>query len=462
MDYKLIVIGSGPGGYVAAIRAAQLGIKTAIVERAEIGGICLNWGCIPTKALMKSLEVYETAKSAAKFGVRVENVTPDFEKIIQRSRNVAKQVSKGVEFLLKKNGIDVIAGHGRILDPNTVEVNLNSGETKQFSAQYIILATGAKSRQLPGLTIDGQKIWGYRHMLTPAFLPENLMIVGSGATGVELGMFYAAMGSKVTIVEMLPRVVPQEDEEISAEVEKILKRKRIKILTNTTVTRTDSSGEKLYVTLRTGDTEQTVETDVMFLAIGISPNIENIGLNKVGIKTERNRIVVDEFYRTNVPNIYAIGDIINTPALAHVASAEGITAVEHIAGLNPKPIDYNIIPAGIFIHPQVAHVGITEQQAKEKGIKYRIGKFPYSALGKATATGSRDGFVKLIFNADDDRLIGAHIIGENATDMIGELVVAMNTNATAKQIIKSIHPHPTLSEAIMEAAAGSHNEAIHI
>ncbi len=463
MDYKLIVIGSGPGGYVAAIRASQLGMKTAIVERAEIGGICLNWGCIPTKALMKSLEVLETAKAAAKFGIKVENVQPDFMKIIQRSRTVAKQVSKGVEFLLKKNNIDIIQGHGKLLDKNTVEVSAG-GNTQKITADYIILATGAKSRQLPGLTIDGEKILGYRHMLNPQRLPERLVIVGSGATGVELGSFYAAMGSQVTIIEILPRIVPLEDPEVSAEVEKILKRKKIKILTNTTVKKIDNTGSGLLITLSNtaAENEQTIEADALFLAVGISPNIENLGLNNLGIKTEKNRIVVDEFYRTNVPNIYAIGDIIPTPALAHVASAEGITAVEHIAGLNPKPINYDLIPAGIFIEPQVAHVGLTEEQARERGIEYKVGKFPYSALGKATAIGSRDGFVKLIFDAKTDKLIGAHIVGHNATDMIAELVVAMNADATSHQIIKSIHPHPTLSEAIMEAAAAANGEAIHI
>ncbi len=461
MDYKIAIIGSGPGGYVAAIRAAQLGLKTAVIERAEVGGICLNWGCIPTKALMKSLDVLETIKSAAKFGIKVDNVEPNFQKIIQRSRTVAKQVSKGVEFLFRKNNIDLIQGSGKLLDANTIEVT-NDSETKTITAEYIILATGAKSRQLPHITIDGQKIWGYRHMLNPSKLPEELVIVGSGATGVELGTFYAAMGSKVTIIELLPRVIPLLDAEVSAEVEKILKRKKIKVLTNTTVTKVDNSGQKLVLTLESQGQKQTMTADVLFLAIGIDPNTENLGLEKVGIQTEKKRVIVDQFCRTNIPNIYAVGDIINTPAMAHVASAEGILAVEHIAGLNPKPIDYNKIPSGIFIEPQVASVGLTELQAYEKGIKYKIGKFPFSALGKATAIGSRDGFVKLIFEEETNKLIGAHIIGHNATDMISELVVAMNLDSGAHQIIKSVHPHPTMSEAIMEAAAQALGEAIHI
>lgn len=461
MDYNLIVIGSGPGGYVAAIRASQLGLKTAVVERSEVGGICLNWGCIPTKALMKSLEVLETAKTAAKFGISAQDVKPDFQRIIQRSRQVARQVSKGVEYLFKKNNIQLIHGHGKLIDNHTVEVQ-NQDETKKITADYILLATGAKSRQLPNITIDGQKIWGYRHMLNPSFLPQRLIVIGSGATGVELGSFYAAMGSQVTIVEILPRVVPLMDPEISAEVEKILKRKRIKVLTNTQITKIDTAADQLVINYDQQGTKGQLQADVAFLAVGIDPNTENLGLNNLGIKTEKKRIVVNEFYQTNVPNIYAVGDIIPTPALAHVASAEGITAVEHMAGQNPKPIDYNTIPSGIFIEPQIASVGLTEEQAKKQGINYKIGKFPYSALGKATAYGSRDGFVKLIFNADNDQLIGAHIIGHNATDMISELVVAMRADVTDHFIAKSVHPHPTFSEAIMEAAEAALGKAIHI
>ena len=461
MDYNLVVIGSGPGGYVAAIRASQLGMKTAVVERAEVGGICLNWGCIPTKALMKSLEVLETARSAAKFGVSVQDVKPDFQKIIQRSRQVARQVSKGVEYLFKKNNIELIQGHGKLLDQHTVQVQ-NGDQTTQITADYILLATGAKSRQLPNISIDGQKIWGYRHMLNPAFLPQRLVVIGSGATGVELGSFYAAMGSQVTIVEILPRVVPLMDAEISTEVEKILKRKKIKVLTNTKITKIDTSTDELVISYEQNGQLGQITADVAFLAVGIDPNTENLGLNNLGIKTDKKRILVNQFYQTNIQNIYAVGDIIPTPALAHVASAEGITAVEHMAGLNPKPIDYNKIPSGIFIEPQIANVGLTEEQAKNQGINYKTGKFPYSALGKATAYGSRDGFVKLIFDADNQQLIGAHIIGHNATDMISELVVAMQTNATAHQIAKSVHPHPTFSEAIMEAAEAALGKAIHI
>ena len=461
MDYNLVVIGSGPGGYVAAIRASQLGMKTAVVERAEVGGICLNWGCIPTKALMKSLEVLETARSAAKFGVSLQDVKPDFQKIIQRSRQVARQVSKGVEYLFKKNNIELIQGHGKLLDQHTVQVQ-NGDQTTQITADYILLATGAKSRQLPNISIDGQKIWGYRHMLNPAFLPQRLVVIGSGATGVDLGSFYAAMGSQVTIVEILPRVVPLMDAEISTEVEKILKRKKIKVLTNTKITKIDTSTDELVISYEQNGQLGQITADVAFLAVGIDPNTENLGLNNLGIKTDKKRILVNQFYQTNIQNIYAVGDIIPTPALAHVASAEGITAVEHMAGLNPKHIDYNKIPSGIFIEPQIANVGLTEEQAKNQGINYKTGKFPYSALGKATAYGSRDGFVKLIFDADNQQLIGAHIIGHNATDMISELVVAMQTNATAHQIAKSVHPHPTFSEAIMEAAEAALGKAIHI
>ena len=459
--FNVVIIGSGPGGYVAAIRASQLGMKTAIVERAEIGGVCLNWGCIPTKALLKSAHLLTEIKSAAKFGIKVSDVQPDFKKIIQRSRTVANQVSKGIEFLLKKNNITVLQGYGRIYSKNTVEITPNDSEKYFVETDYIIIATGARARQLPGLEIDGQRVIGYRQAMTLEEQPESMLVIGSGAIGVELASFYAALGTKITIVEILPRVVPTEDEEVSAELEKHLKRQRMKIYTSSTVKAITPDGDKTKVLLETPEGSKEITVDKVFSAIGITPNTEDIGLEKLNIKTEKGRIIVDEYYRTCIDNIFAIGDVIATPALAHVASAEGITAVEYIAGLNPQPINYSTIPAGIFTHPEIASVGMREHQAKEKGINYRTGKFPYSALGKSTAIGSRDGFVKLIFD-EKDQLIGAHIIGENATDMIAELVVSMNGQVSGKHIIKSVHPHPTLSEAIMEAAAAAHGEAIHI
>ncbi len=459
--FDITIIGSGPGGYVAAIRASQLGLKTAVVERAEVGGVCLNWGCIPTKALLKSSHVLSEIKSAAKFGVKIGQVEPDFKKIIQRSRTVASQVSKGVEFLFKKNNITLLQGQGIIKDKNIVQITPDNGQIYTVQTNYIIIATGARARQLPGLEIDGKRIIGYRQAMTLETLPEQMLVVGSGAIGVELASFYALLGTKITIVELLPRVVPTEDEEVSAELAKHLKRQKIKIYTSSTLKSTAPEGDKINVIIDTPDGEKQLTVDKIFSAVGITPNTENIGLETIGIKTEKGRIIVDQYYKTNVGNIFAIGDVINTPALAHVASAEGITAIEYIAGLNPQPINYNAIPAGIFTQPEIASVGLREYQVKEKGINYHIGKFPYSALGKSTAIGNRDGFVKLIFD-EKDQLIGAHIIGENATDMIAELVVSMNAGVTGKQILKSVHPHPTLSEAIMEAAAAAHNEAIHL
>ncbi len=461
MDFDLIVIGSGPGGYVAAIRASQLGLNTAVVEREQVGGICLNWGCIPTKALLESAFTLQTIQNAKKFGIAVQNYEIDFPAIIKRSRTVASQVSKGVEYLFKKNHITLIKGHGKIIDKHTVEVQQDSSSSK-ITAKFILIATGARSKQLPSLLINGNQILGYRQMLSLDKPPESLAIIGSGATGVELGVFYSLMGSKVHIIEMLPRILPNSDFEISAELEKILKRYKIKTYTSTMVTQAILNPSSVTLIMESEQTKTTLEVEKAFLAIGISPNIENIGLNEVGIETEKQRIKVDKFYRTNISNIYAVGDVINTPAMAHVASAEGITAVEHMAGLNPKPIDYNSIPSAIFIEPQIASVGLTEQKAKELGLNYRIGKFPYSALGKATATAKRDGFVKLIVDNKSNKLLGAHIIGKNATDLISELILAKRTNITNEQIIKTIHPHPTYSEAVMEAAAAANNEAIHI
>ncbi len=460
MQYDLLILGSGPGGYVAAIRAAQLGMKVGVIEKDEVGGVCLNYGCIPTKALLKSVHVYETIKQANKFGIKVENTSFDFSKIIARSRSVAKQMSKGVEFLFKKNGIELLKGKGKLVNNHKIEID---GENKQtVEAKNIIIATGARARQLPNLPIDGKKIIGYKQAMTLPYKPENMVIVGAGAIGIEFGMFYASLGTKVTIVEFMPRVAPIEDEDISAEILKILKRNRIKVFVSSVVENVEGDQGDLKVKIKTPDGEILINTQIVLSAVGITPNTENIGLEDIGIETQKGKIPVDSYYRTKIENIYAIGDVINTPALAHVASAEGITAVEFIAGLNPKPINYNHIPAGIFIHPEVASVGIREYQAKEKGIDYKIGKFPVSALGKATAIGSRDGFFKFIFEKNSDKLIGAHIIAPNATDMISELTLAMNLDASSHNIIKSVHPHPTISEGIMEAAANANNEAIHI
>jgi dihydrolipoamide dehydrogenase len=462
MNYDIIIIGSGPGGYVAAIRASQLGMKVAVVEKTEIGGVCLNWGCIPTKALLKSTEVLKNAKEAKKFGINIADIKPDFQQIIKRSRTVASQVSKGVEYLFKKNNITVLNGYGKLIDKNTVEVS-SENTTNQYSAQHIILATGARSRQLPNLKIDGKKIIGYRQALSLEKLPESMLVVGSGAIGTELAFFYASMGTKVTIVELLPNVVPLADQDVSAEIEKSLKRSKIKIYTSAMLQKVEINAEKCISHIKINDKIEQIESELVFSAVGISPNTENLGLENLNIKqNKQGYIEVNEFYQTNIEGIYAIGDIIPTPALAHLASAEAITCIENIAGLNPKTINYNQIPSAIFTNPEVGMLGLTQKQAEDAGYELKIGKFPFSGLGKSTAIGDRNGFAKLIFDKKTDKLLGAHIIGHNATDMIAELVVAMTTNANSHQIIKSVHPHPTMSEAIMEAAANANNEAIHI
>jgi len=462
MNYDLIIIGSGPGGYVAAIRASQLGLKTAIVERSELGGICLNWGCIPTKSLLKSAQVLEYAKHASDYGINVNETSPDFAKVVARSRAVAEGMSKGVQFLLKKNKVEIINGTAKLLGNNQVQVVISDGNIQTYSATNIILATGARSRELPNLKQDGKKIIGYREALTLSNLPKSMVVVGSGAIGSELAYFYNAMGIKVTIVEFLPNIVPLEDEEVSKQLLRSFKKAGIEILLESNVTGVDFENEMCKVNIETKKGNQTIEAEIVLSSVGITPNIENIGIEELGIELENGKIKVDDYYRTNVDGVYAIGDIVHGQALAHVASAEGIICVEKIAGKNPLPLNYNNVPSCVYATPEVASVGITEKQAIEKGYEIKVGKFPYSASGKASAAGNKDGFVKLIFDAKYGELLGAHLIGLNVTEMIAELVVAKNLETTGHELIKSIHPHPTMSEAIMEAAAAAYGEVIHL
>lgn len=464
MKYDVLVIGSGPGGYVAAIRASQLGFKTGVVERSELGGICLNWGCIPTKSLLKSAQVYEYFKHADSYGFNIEgSVTPNFKKVVERSREIANGMSKGIQFLFKKNKVDHIAGAGKLIDNKTVEVTGEDGKKEKVNADHIILATGARSRELPNLKQDGEKIIGYRKAMVLEKIPESMIVVGSGAIGSEFANFYNTMGTKVTLVEFMPHVVPLEDEEVSKQLERSFKKAGMKILTSSTVEKVDTGGDKCKVTIKTKKGEESHEADIVLSAVGITPNIENIGLEELGIeKTENGRVKVDDFYRTNVEGIYAIGDIIPGPALAHLASAEGIACVEKIAGLNPHPVRYDNIPACTYTNPEVASVGMTEKKAKEAGYDIKVGKFPFTASGKASAAGAKEGFVKLIFESKYGELIGAHMIGANVTEMIAEVVSARNLETTGHEIIKSVHPHPTMSEAVMEAAAAAYDEVIHI
>ncbi len=462
MDYDLIIIGSGPGGYVAAIRASQLGMKTAVVERAELGGICLNWGCIPTKSLLKSAQVLDYINHAQEYGIEVASVKPDFKKVIARSREVAAGMSKGIQFLFKKNKVEHIQGFGKLTDNKTVEVTDNEGNKKSYSAKNIILATGARSKQLPNLQQDGKKIIGYREALTLPELPKSMIVVGSGAIGTELAYFYKSMGTDVTIVEFLPNMVPNEDEEVSKTLARNFKKKKIKVMLNSSVESVDTSGDLCKVTIKTKKGEEVHEAEIVLSAVGVTPNLEGIGIEELGIEKDKDKIKVDEFYRTNVEGIYAIGDIVHGPALAHVASAEGITCVEKMAGLTPETVDYNNIPGCTYTTPEVASVGMTEKQALEAGYEVKVGKFPYTASGKASSAGARDGFVKLIFDAKYGELLGGHLIGANVTEMIGELVVARKLEVTGHALIKAVHPHPTMSEAIMEAAAAAYDEVIHI
>lgn len=463
MSYDVLIIGGGPGGYVAAIRAAQLGLNVGVVEREKLGGICLNWGCIPTKSLLKSAQAFEYALHAAEYGVSISGeVKPDFDAMVKRSRGVAEGMSKGVQFLFSKNKIEVLNGNGRLIDKNTVEVTDLTGNRSLHTAKNIILATGARSRELPNLEQDGEKIIGYREAMTLQKQPKSMVVVGSGAIGSEFAYFYQSIGTEVTLVEFMPNIVPNEDEEVSKTLERSFKKLKMKVLTNASVESVDTSGKVCKVNIKTKKGEETVEAEIVLSAVGITPNIENIGLEEVGIELERGKIKVNNFCQTNVESVWAIGDIIPGPALAHVASAEGILCVEKIAGLNPHPIDYSNIPGCTYTNPEISSVGLTEQKAKEAGHEIKVGKFPYSASGKASAAGQKDGFVKLIFDAKYGELLGAHMIGGNVTEMIAELVVAKKLEITGHELIKSIHPHPTMSEAIMEAAAAAYDEVIHL
>ncbi|MCD4788543.1 MAG: dihydrolipoyl dehydrogenase [Bacteroidales bacterium] len=463
MDYDIIIIGSGPGGYVAAIRASQLGFKTAVVEKAELGGICLNWGCIPTKALLKSAQVFNYIKHAENYGIKINGeVRPDFEAIIKRSREVAANMSKGIEFLFKKNKIEYIKGTGKIKPGKKVEVTDDKGETIEYSANHIIIATGARSKELPNLKQDGKKIIGYREALTLPEQPKSMVVVGSGAIGSEFAYLYNSLGTEVTLVEFLPNVVPLEDEEVSKQLARCFKKAKMKVMIGSSVESVDTGGELCKVKIKTKKGEETVEAEVVLSAVGITTNIKGIGLEDVGIKTEKDKIEVDEFYRTNVEGYYAIGDIVHGHALAHVASAEGICCVEKIAGLDAEPIDYGNVPCCTYTVPEVASVGMTEKQATEAGYEIKVGKFPYTASGKASAAGNRDGFAKVIFDAKNGKWLGAHFIGENVTEMIAEAVVARKLGTTGHEILKSIHPHPTMSEAVMEAVAAAYGEVIHL
>ncbi|PKP27802.1 MAG: dihydrolipoyl dehydrogenase [Bacteroidetes bacterium HGW-Bacteroidetes-22] len=463
MNYDLIVIGSGPGGYVAAIRASQLGLKTAVVERAELGGICLNWGCIPTKALLKSAQVFQYASHAANYGINIEGtISADFDGIVKRSRDVAAGMSNGIQYLFKKNKIDHIKGFGKIKPGKVVEVTDENGQATEFQASNIIIATGARSRELPNLKQDGEKIIGYRQAMTLPHQPKSMVVVGSGAIGSEFAHFYNAIGTEVTLVEFLPNVVPVEDEEVSKQLERSFKKAGIRVMTNASVEHVDTTGDLCKVTIKTKKGEEVVEAEVVLSAVGVSTNLEGIGLEDVGITHEKGKITVDDYYNTNVQGYYAIGDIVHGPALAHVASHEGIICVEKIAGHHPEPLNYGNIPGCTYTSPEIASVGMTEKAAREAGRDIKVGKFPFTASGKASAAGAKDGFVKVIVDAQYGEILGAHMIGENVTEMIAEIVAARKLESTGREIIDTVHPHPTLSEAVMEAMAAAYGEVIHI
>tara|TARA_R110001583_G_scaffold412_2_gene3828 strand:+ start:71709 stop:73097 length:1389 start_codon:yes stop_codon:yes gene_type:complete len=462
MKYDVLIIGSGPGGYVTAIRASQLGFKVAVVEKENLGGICLNWGCIPTKALLKSAQVYDYLKHVDEYGLKAEAIDKDFNAVIKRSRNVAEGMSKGVQFLMKKNKIDVIDGFGKIKTGKKVDVTDNAGNVTEYSADNIIIATGARSRELPNLPMDGKKVIGYRQAMTLPKQPKKMIVVGSGAIGVEFAHFYNAMGTEVTVVEFLPNLVPVEDIDVSKQFERSFKKAGIKVMTNSSVESIDTSGKGVKAVVKTKKGEEILEADIVLSAVGIKSNIENIGLEDVGIIVDRDKILVNDFYQTNIPGYYAIGDVVPGQALAHVASAEGITCVEKLAGLHTEKIDYGNVPGCTYATPEIASVGLTEAQAKEQGYDLKVGKFPFSASGKAKAAGTPDGFVKVIFDAKYGEWLGCHMIGAGVTDMIAEAVLGRKLETTGHDVLKTIHPHPTMSEAVMEAVAAAYDEVIHL
>ena len=462
MNFDLIVVGSGPGGYVTAIRASQLGLKTAIVEKESLGGVCLNWGCIPTKALLKSAQVFEYINHADEYGINVPDAKVDFAAVVKRSRNVAGGMSKGIEFLMKKNKIEVLSGMGKIKTGKKVVVTDEKGNAIEHSAKNIIIATGARSRQLPNLPQDGKKIIGYREAMTLSKTPKKMIIVGSGAIGVEFAYFYNAMGTDVTVVEFMPNIVPIEDVDISKQLERSFKKSGIKVMTNASVEKVDTTGALCKATVKTKKGEEILEADIVLSAVGITANIENLGLEDVGIATDKGKVLVNDFYQTNIPGYYAIGDVIPGPALAHVASAEGINCVEKIAGMDVQPMNMNNIPGCTYASPEISSVGYTEQAAKDAGYAIKVGKFPFSASGKASAAGHKDGFVKVIFDAKYGEWLGCHMIGANVTELIAEAVVARKLETTGHEILKSVHPHPTMSEAVMEAVADAYDEVIHM
>ncbi|WP_304236353.1 dihydrolipoyl dehydrogenase [Jiulongibacter sediminis] len=463
-QYDVVVLGSGPGGYPAAIRASQLGMKVAIIEKENLGGICLNWGCIPTKALLKSAQVFQYIQHAADYGITVGKSSADFDAIIKRSRGVANGMSKGIEFLMKKNKIDVIKGYGKVKPGKKVEVTGDDGKVTMVEGKHIIIATGARARELPNVPIDGEKVIEYRKAMSLEKQPESMLVIGSGAIGVEFAYVYASMGTKVTIVEYMPRIVPVEDADVSKELEKQYKKMGIEVITNAAVQSVDTKGKTCKSTIKGNKDgkEQVIETDVVLSAAGIASNIENIGLEDVGIATDKGKILVNDFYETNMPGYYAIGDVVPGQALAHVATAEAIICTEKIGGHHPQPLNYGNIPGCTYCTPEIASVGLTEEQAKEKGYEIKVGKFPFSASGKASAAGAKEGFVKVIFDAKYGEWLGCHMIGTNVTEMIAEAVVARKLETTGMEIVKSVHPHPTMSEAIMEAAAAAYDEVIHL
>ncbi|MBC8754773.1 dihydrolipoyl dehydrogenase [Kordia sp. YSTF-M3] len=460
--YDIIVLGSGPGGYVTAIRASQLGLKTAVIEKESLGGVCLNWGCIPTKALLKSAQVFEYLKHAEDYGLSVKDADKDFDAVVKRSRGVADGMSKGVQFLMKKNKIDVLEGFGTLKAGKKVDVKDKDGKVTEYSAQHIVIATGARSRELPNLPQDGKKVIGYREAMTLAEQPKKMIVVGSGAIGVEFAYFYNSMGTEVTIVEYMPKIVPVEDEDVSKQLERSFKKSGIKIMTSAEVTSVDTSGDGVKATVKTKKGEQILEADIVLSAVGIKTNIENIGLENVGIATDRDKILVNDYYQTNIPGYYAIGDVTPGQALAHVASAEGILCVEKIAGMHVEALDYGNIPGCTYCSPEIASVGLTEKQAKEQGIDIKVGNFPFSASGKASAAGTKEGFVKVIFDAKYGEWLGCHMIGAGVTDMIAEAVLGRKLETTGHEVLKTVHPHPTMSEAVMEAVAAAYGEVIHL